>query len=114
MIRVAALAVIVAAVLVTAWRWGSFVAGGSDSACYATQAVRWSAVLRHPWSGSLQRPDALALSAPWPDATPAFTPTGHVASTVVSGAFVPICPAGLSIVMAPLYLAGGPPLMFAV
>ena len=114
MTRMAALACIVAAVVGTAWRWGSFVAGGSDSACYATQAVRWSAVLRHPLSRSMQPPDALALAAPWPDPTPTFTPTGHVASRVVSGAYVPICPPGLSIVMAPLYLAGGPPLMFAV
>ena len=114
MTRVAALAVIVAAVLGTAWRWGSFVAGGSDSACYATQAVRWAEVLRHPSSGSMQPPDALALAAPWPDPTPTFTPTGHVASRVVAGAFVPICPAGLSLAMAPFYLAGGARLMFAL
>ncbi len=114
MIRSLALALIVAAVVLTAWRWGSFVAGGSDSACYATQAVRWAQLLRHPASSALQAPDALALAAPWPDAASTFTPTGHVASRTVAGAFVPICPAGLSMMMAPLYLAGGVPLMFAV
>ena len=114
MFRPLALTLIVAAVVVTAWRWGSFVAGGSDSACYATQAIRWAQLLRHPVSSALQAPDALALAAPWPDAAATFTPTGHVASRTVAGAFVPICPAGLSMVMAPLYLAGGVPLMFAV
>ena len=113
MFRPLALALIVAAVVFTGWRWGSFVAGGSDSACYATQAVRWARVLRHPGSSALQAPEALALAAPWPDAAWTFTPTGHVASRTVPGAFVPICPAGLSMVMAPLYLAGGVPLMFA-
>lgn len=113
MFRTLALALIVAAVAATGWRWGSFVAGGSDSACYATQAVRWAQVLRHPASSALQAPEKLALAAPWPDADSTFTPTGHVASRTVHGAFVPICPAGLSMVMAPLYLMGGVPLMFA-
>jgi hypothetical protein len=112
--RTWALALLVGVVIVTAWRWGSFVAGGSDSACYATQAVLWSVFLGHPRSGSLQPPEVLAHSAPWPAATATFTPTGHVPSTVVAGAFVPICPAGLSLLMAPLYLAGGASLMFAV
>lgn len=114
MSRVAALTVLIAAVIVAAVRWGSFVAGGSDSACYATQAVRWADVLRHPRTASLQPPDSLALSAPWPDAASTFAPTGHVASRAVPGAFVPICPAGLSMIMAPLYIVGGPPAMFAV
>jgi len=114
MSRVAALTLLIAAIIFMAFRWGSFVAGGSDSACYATQAVRWAQLLTHPLSASLQPPDPLALSAPWPDAGSTFAPTGHVASRSVAGAFVPICPAGLSMVMAPLYIAGGPALMFAV
>lgn len=113
MIRSAALVLLVGVVLVTAWRWGSFVAGGSDSSCYATQAVRWAQVLVHPRTASLQTPDRLAGTAPWPDAASTFAPTGHVASQTVAGAFVPICPAGLSLLLAPLYLAGGPGLMFA-
>ena len=90
MIRSAALVLLVAVVLLTAWRWGSFVAGGSDSSCYATQAVRWAQVLAHPRTASIQTPDPLARSAPWPDAASTFTPTGHVASRTVAGAFVPI------------------------
>ena len=114
MFRALALTVLIGAVGLTASRWGSFVAGGSDSACYAIQAVRWSQVLRHPLTASLQPPDPLALAAPWPDASATFAPTGHVASRTVAGAAVPICPAGLSMAMAPLYLAGGPALMFAI
>jgi len=114
MLRTSALAVLIAAVVFTSVRWGSFVAGGSDSACYATQAVRWAEVLTHPRTASLQPSDPLARSAPWPEAASTFAPTGHVASRAVPGAFVPICPAGLSMVMAPLYIVGGPPLMFAI
>src|SRR4051812_10900116 len=114
MFRVLALASLAAAVLLIALRWGSFVAGGSDSACYAIQAVRWSRVMSHPLTASLQPPDPLAQSAPWPHAAATLAPTGHVPSLTVAGAFAPICPAGLSIVMAPLYLAGGSSLMFAV
>src|SRR4051812_38198892 len=114
MFRVAALTILTGAVIVVAFRWGSFVAGGSDSACYATQAVRWAALLEHPRSASMQPTDPLALAAAWPASAQTFAPTGHVPSQIVPGAFVPICPAGLSMLMAPLYLAGGTSLMFAV
>jgi hypothetical protein len=114
MMRTPALVLLVAAVLFTAWRWGSFVAGGSDSSCYATQAIRWADVLAHPLTASNQTPNPLARTAPWPDAASTFAPTGHVPSKTVAGAFVPICPAGLSLAMAPLYLLGGPMLMFAI
>jgi hypothetical protein len=114
MFRATALTILAGAVLLTAFRWGSFVAGGSDSACYAIQAVRWAQVLRHPLTASMQPPDPLALVAPWPDAAATVAPTGHVASRTAPAASVPICAAGLSMAMAPLYLAGGPPLMFAV
>jgi hypothetical protein len=112
--RAVALVLLLGVVLFTSWRWGSFVAGGSDSACYATQAVRWAQVLVHPRAASMQTADPLARTAPWPEAASTFTPTGHVASRTVAGAAVPICPAGLSLLMAPLYLAGGPSLMFAI
>jgi hypothetical protein len=111
-IRSLTLALVVAAVLFVTWRWGSFVAGGSDSSCYATQAQRWAAVLAHPLTASLQPRDPLALDAPWLADAAAFVPTGHIPSARIRGAFVPVCPAGLSIAMAPLYLAGGPSLMF--
>ena len=110
-VALAGLLVVVAAVSI---RWGSFVAGGSDSYCYVHQAGRWADVLARPLSGRLQVPEPLALDAPWPDAALTFAPVGHIPSTTVPGAIAPMCPAGLSIVMAPLVLAGGPRAAFAV
>ena len=62
-----ALAGICAALLAVTVRFGSFVAGGSDSSCYVLQAERWA-------SGRLLAPDPLAVQAPWPDAERAFAP----------------------------------------
>ncbi len=98
--RTTALALLVAAVLAATARWGSFVAGGSDSFCYLHQAERWA-------SGQLQVVEPLALQMPWPGAPQSFTPVGHVPSPTVPGAIVPICPAGLSILMALAILVGG-------
>ena len=111
-LKAAALALIVLAAGAASWRWGSFVAGGSDSYCYVHQAERWADVLRHPLGARLQAVEPLALEAPWPDAPLAFAPAGHVPSRTVPGAIVPICPAGLSIAMAPLIVAGGPEAAF--
>jgi hypothetical protein len=108
------LAVIAAAVLVVAARYGSYVAGGSDSYCYVYQAERWAAVVRHPFSERLQVVEPLALEAPWPDAPATFAPTGHIPSTTVRGAAVPICSAGLSMAMGLLRLVAGPSAVFAV
>ena len=108
------LALLVIAVIGLSIRWGSFVAGGSDSYCYIHQAERWAGLLRHPFSASLQVPEPLALEAPWPDAALAFAPAGHLPSRTVPGAIVPICPSGLSIAMAPVVAAGGPQAAFAV
>jgi hypothetical protein len=102
-----ALACISVGVLVVSLRFGSFVAGGSDSYCYVHQAERWA-------SGRLLVSEPLALEAPWPDASLTFAPAGHRPSTTVPGAIVPICPSGLSILMALLLLAGGPAGMFLV
>ena len=96
-----ALAAICAALLAVAARAGSFVAGGSDSYCYVHQAERWA-------SGRLLVPEPLALAAPWPDAPLTFAPAGHRPSPTVPGAIVPICPPGLSLLMAPFLIAGGP------
>lgn len=96
------------AVVAVSWRWGSFVAGGSDSYCYVHQAERWADAMAHPFGGRLQVVEPLALDAPWPDAPVSFTPIGHVPSPTETGAIVPICPAGLSMLMAPLVIAGGP------
>src|SRR5581483_48371 len=41
-------------------------------------------------------------------------PVGHVPSAIVRGAIVPICPAGLSIVMAPVLALGGVRAVFYV
>ncbi len=105
--RALVLACICVGVLAVSARFGSFVAGGSDSYCYVHQAERWA-------SGRLQVPEPLALEAPWPEAALAFAPAGHQPSTTVPGAIVPICPAGLSIAMAVFLVVGGPTTMFAV
>jgi hypothetical protein len=104
------LALLAAAVIAISIRWGSFVAGGPDSYCYVVQAQRWADVIRG--RSGLLVPDPLAREAPWPDATSTFTPVGHTPSPV-PGAISPICPAGLSIAMAPFVLLGGPRAAFA-
>jgi hypothetical protein len=91
---------LLALVMIAGVRWGTFVAGGSDSYCYVHQAQRWA-------SGRLQVPEPLALRAPWPNAPLTFAPAGHVPSATVPGAIVPICPAGLSMAMAPFVALGG-------
>ncbi len=98
--RRVAVALLVAATMAVGVGWGTFVAGGSDSFCYLHQARRWA-------SGRLQVPDPLALEAPWPDAPLTFAPAGHIPSPTVPGAIAPMCPAGLSLVMAPLVAIGG-------
>jgi hypothetical protein len=93
---VAALAV---AVFAAGLHWGTFAAGGSDSYCYLQQAEQWA-------SGRLQVVEPLALEAPWPDAPLTFAPAGHIPSPTVPGAAVPICPAGLSLLMVPFWYVG--------
>jgi hypothetical protein len=101
------LALLVAVTMGTTWLWGSFVAGGSDSYCYLHQATRWADALIHLSTDRLQPIEPLALAAPWPHAAAAFAPVGHIASPTVPGAAVPVCPSGLSILMAPLVAVGG-------
>jgi dolichyl-phosphate-mannose-protein mannosyltransferase len=105
--RRVAVALLLAAVVAVGVHWGTFVAGGSDSYCYAYQAERWA-------SGRLQVVEPLALEAPWPDAPLSFAPAGHLPSPTQRGAIVPICPAGLSIAMAPFLLIGGRDAIFLV
>src|ERR1051325_10559727 len=95
-LAVAALAI---AVFAAGMRWGTFAVGGSDSYCYVHQADGWA-------SGHPQVVEPLALEAPWPDAPLTFAPAGHIPSPTVPGAHVPICPAGLSLLMAPFIWAG--------
>ncbi len=105
--RAATLAAVILAVVAIGVRWGTFVAGGSDSYCYLHQAERWA-------SGPLQMVEPLALEAPWPDAALTFAPAGHRPSPTVPGALVPICPSGLSIAMAPFVWIGGTTAAFLI
>ena len=112
-----ALVLLLAAVIVTGLRWGTYAVGGSDSYCYVHQAERWASLLRQGFGGQgggLQVPEPLALEAPWPDAALTFAPAGHVPSRTVPGALVPICPSGLSIAMAPMLALGGARAIFLV
>ena len=106
-----ALAALTVAVCGAGIHWGTFAVGGSDSYCYVHQAEAWA-------TGSLRMAEPLALAAPWPDAPLTFAPAGHIPSPTVPGAAAPICPAGLSIAMAPLMFVGTtlgrPDVVFAV
>lgn len=88
--------------IVFAVRFGAFVAGGSDSYCYVEQAERFAA-------GTMREPLETGFAADWPDAPLTLTPTGFVPSTSRPGAIAPICPAGLSLLMALPRALGGPP-----
>lgn len=115
--RQAAVALLLAAVVAAGVHWGTFVAGGSDSYCYAHQAQRWASLLRRGIGGRAERllvVEPLALAAPWPEASRTFTPAGHVPSTTTPGAIAPICPAGLSLAMAPFLILGGRDAIFLV
>jgi hypothetical protein len=83
-------------------RFGTFAAGGSDSYCYVEQAERWAA-------GTMLAPLEPGFRADWPEAALSLTPTGFVPSRRVEGAIAPICPAGLSLLMAVPRIAGAPP-----
>jgi hypothetical protein len=111
-VKVVALAAIAAGVFAVSIRWGTFVAGGSDSYCYVDQAQRWAAALT--LDDALQVPEPLVFDAPWPDAALTFAPVGHAPSATVAGANVPVCPSGLSLAMAPFVMIGGRGAAFAV
>jgi hypothetical protein len=116
--KAAVMVALLAAVLAAGIRWGTFVAGGSDSYCYAHQAERWASLLGRGLGGppgGLQVPEPLALEAPWPNALLTFAPAGHIPSGTVPGALVPVCASGLSIAMAPvLAIAGRDAIFFVV
>ena len=81
--------------------FNTWAAGGSDSYCYVEQAERWA-------SQSMLAPIAAGFEADWPNASLSLTPTGFVASRRVEGAIAPICPAGLSLLMAAPRVLGAP------
>ena len=90
---VAALATVAAAFIGMAR--GTHAAGGSDSHCYLGQADAFAA-------GRTFLAEPLASIAAWPSARATLSPAGFLPSETRSGASVPICPPGLSLMMAPL------------
>lgn len=96
----AALGIALATGLVSA-RLGTFAVGGSDSNCYVEQAERWAA-------GTMLAPVAPGFTPDWPNASLSLTPTGFVPSRRVEGAIAPICPSGLSLIMAVPRALGAP------
>jgi hypothetical protein len=104
----AAAAIVLAAVTVYAgMAWGTRAAGGSDSYCYLNQAEIFA-------RGAVSDAEPLATEPGWPGSSEAFVPAGHNASPLQRAAFVPICPAGYSLLLAGARLAGGQPAMFWV
>ena len=79
---------------------GTWAVGGSDSSCYALMAQAMA-------SGDLQPSSALAVEAPWPDASRTLAPGGFIPSPVRPDAASPICAPGMSVLMAPLAAAFG-------
>jgi len=87
--------------------WGTYVAGGSDSYCYLSQAELFA-------SGHIVNVQAIAAKAPWARGTEAFVPVGHVRAFSPPGATVPMCPPGYPMLMALARTVGGRAAMFAV
>jgi hypothetical protein len=87
--------------------WGTYVAGGSDSYCYLSQAELFAA-------GHIVNIQAVAAIAPWEHAAKAFVPVGHVPAFSPAGATVPMCPPGYPMLMALARTVGGRAAMFAV
>jgi hypothetical protein len=81
-------------------RWGTNAVGGSDSHCYVGQA-------RMLASGHLSIPPPVALPVPWPNAVATFVPSGFTPAMDGSPNPVPLCPAGLSLLMAGAVAVGG-------
>jgi len=84
----------------TAWAWRTGAVGGSDSACYALMTKAYA-------EGQWQPVSALALEAPWPDATRVAAPGGFLPSVLHEGAAVPVCAPGYGVLVAPLARVAG-------
>jgi hypothetical protein len=81
--------------LLTVWaglRWGTFVAGGSDSYGYVSQADLWL-------NGQLRVPQPLAARFNWTNVDQSFAPLGYQAGTQAH-TIVPTYSAGVPILMA--------------
>jgi hypothetical protein len=79
--------------------WGTNAVGGSDSHCYVGQA-------RMLLDGRLGLASPLPFEADWPRAAETFVPSGFAVGPDARTA-VPLCPAGLSLVMAGFMALGG-------
>ena len=86
---------------------GTRAVGGSDSSCYGLMAEAFG-------TGHWQPSSALAVEAPWPDASRTLAPGGFIPSPVRPDAASPICAPGFSVLMAPFYAIGGRDAVFAV
>ena len=86
---------------------GTRAVGGSDSSCYGLMAQAFG-------TGHWQPSSALAVTAPWPDASRTLAPGGFIPSPVRADAASPICAPGFSVLMAPFYAIGGRDAVFAV
>ena len=107
--RLAPLVAIVsaAALLAVAWQWNTSVVGGSDSHCYVGQAEMFA-------SGRLSLDPPIRGPVRWPDAPATFVPAGFTPSPIAWGQSVPLCPAGLSLLMALALKIDGPTSVFLV
>ncbi|MDP2320892.1 MAG: hypothetical protein Q8O42_16315 [Acidobacteriota bacterium] len=104
----AALALIIALALATfGVLRGTRAVGGSDSSCYALMAEAFG-------TGQWQPTSALAVEAPWPDASRTLAPGGFIPSPVRPDAASPVCAPGFSALMAPFYAIGGRDAIFGV
>lgn len=79
---------------------GTWAIGGSDSSCYGLMADAFA-------RGALQPRSAMAIQAPWPDASLTLAPAGFIPSPVRPDAASPVCAPGFSVLLAPLRAVGG-------
>jgi hypothetical protein len=95
------------ATVAAGFRWGAFVAGGSDSYCYLNQAELMA-------RGTVRDYEPLAEDLSWPGNFWSFVPAGHMPFGQPVPALVPICPAGYPLLMAAARVTAGRTAMFAV
>ena len=95
------------AAVAAGFRWGAFIAGGSDSYCYLNQAELLA-------RGAVHDREPLSADPGWPGNAWSFAPAGHIPLGTTNPALVPICPAGYPMMMAAARLAIGRPAMFWV
>lgn len=95
------------AALVIGIQWGTFVAGGSDSSGYISQAGMWV-------KGELTRPaPSWTIDAPWPDAVWTSAPLGYRPG-MHPRTLVPTYSPGLPLMLAVFQSLGGPTAIYVV